>query len=587
MHRGCVVTCLIFTLVISAFVSAEQYRSRVLLDPNASLLESQKYSIAELEASLSTITDGYSAASAGRFLARHFVEQQQWDKAIQYYQEALAKEGLSVVANREMLRELTAVLLMKGEANQAVSTAEKIAQLDVLPEPDDALLLAQAYYSAGNYLNAARAIDTMLELDSAPSIERLQQALAVYYKVGNYPRSQQLLQQLIQAQPQQHSYWLQLVTLYLQQNNLSQALAWLTIAYEQQIPFTTEQRWLLTDLYANTGQPYMAATLLQQWLDQQQIEPHHKSYFRLFQYWLLARDSKLATQALAKAVAENGDAEQGVYLAKLLTEQLQWQQAKNAILQLCRKPIPQQYVGALNLYLGISEVRLGNRHAGRTALIDATLLGGAASEAANWMKIFGMPAATPDELDEFSSPCAPQDRYVGQPAGTAKAAQLEVDNASFTIKEIEPLLVYTSSGQKPLKDMSSSLRGDAIRMTLQLVKNGGSVDGPLHLLISSSQPEGGLAEGEQSMRVGALMVKIALPAKGSTIQHGRYSFERLPAFRCASKVIQGTSDTIQQSIIAYIREVAEMGYAIADTHRIVIIDSSSDSQTLEVQIGIL
>ncbi len=77
-----------------------QYRSKILLDPLGEMGKGSEMSVAELEAQIDSIEQPYARSSAGRFLARHYVQQGDYDSAVAYYRQALAARGLADVANR-------------------------------------------------------------------------------------------------------------------------------------------------------------------------------------------------------------------------------------------------------------------------------------------------------------------------------------------------------------------------------------------------------------------------------------------------------------------------------------------------------
>ncbi|MEE4143925.1 MAG: hypothetical protein V2I26_03925, partial [Halieaceae bacterium] len=115
--------CLVLVLGLSlpAYGQEGQYRSKIRIDPNADVSGDAGLSIEELEKQINSITGSYARSSAGRHLARHFVEQGEYDKAIDYYRTALAAGGLSDVANREMLREMAQVYLLDENYVEAAS----------------------------------------------------------------------------------------------------------------------------------------------------------------------------------------------------------------------------------------------------------------------------------------------------------------------------------------------------------------------------------------------------------------------------------------------------------------------------------
>ena len=153
------VTC----LVASPAAEAEQgqYRSRVQITPPGEVNQGRVLSVEELEQQINALDDPYAKSSAGRHLARHYVEQKEYDKAIEYYRTALAAKGLSDIANREMLRELAQVYLLSENYAAAAATLERALRIDLVPVPGDYLLLATAQYRLGNYVAVVAALDAM------------------------------------------------------------------------------------------------------------------------------------------------------------------------------------------------------------------------------------------------------------------------------------------------------------------------------------------------------------------------------------------------------------------------------------------
>ncbi|MBP6683094.1 MAG: hypothetical protein KA159_07230, partial [Halioglobus sp.] len=122
-RRYCCRICLSLLLPLAspAFAEEGQYRSRVRIESSADVGSGAGLSVEELERQISSIQDSYARSSAGRHLARHYVEAGDYARAIEYYQTALAAGGLADIANREMLRELAQVYLLSENYAEAAS----------------------------------------------------------------------------------------------------------------------------------------------------------------------------------------------------------------------------------------------------------------------------------------------------------------------------------------------------------------------------------------------------------------------------------------------------------------------------------
>jgi len=213
------VVALVIALALACSGSAQegQYRSKIRIDPDGGLGQDAGLSIDELEQQINSIGDSYAKSSAGRHLARHFVEAGEYDKAIEYYQTALAARGLSDIANREMLRELAQVYLLSENYAAATGALERALRIKLAPEVADYLLLAQAYYRLGNLVQVVAALDPLREQGLVLTTAQQRQALALYYQAGAYAQCEQLLRQLLDAEPNNPDNWHQLASVYLQQ----------------------------------------------------------------------------------------------------------------------------------------------------------------------------------------------------------------------------------------------------------------------------------------------------------------------------------------------------------------------------------
>ena len=97
---------LVMAVCLSTSTWSQQYRSKILIDNRDTLEKGAALSLEQLEQQLDSLTDPYARSSTTRHLARQYIEQGDYDKAIGYYEAALEAEGLSGVADREILREL-------------------------------------------------------------------------------------------------------------------------------------------------------------------------------------------------------------------------------------------------------------------------------------------------------------------------------------------------------------------------------------------------------------------------------------------------------------------------------------------------
>lgn len=580
LHVGCL-CCMLCTA--HAWAEEGQYRSRIMLTPEGEWGSSDTLSIEELEQQLGSIEEAYARSSAGRHLARHYVQTGDYDKAVAFYREALAAEGLSAVANREMLRELAQVFFLKKDYSAAVAALDQALAVELLPDAQDYLLLARAHYHLGRYVQVVDALDRIDAAGLPLTLEQKNQALALYYQSGAFVQCESLLHSLLEEQPDKPAHWHMLTSVYLQQNKKKQALDQLFLAREKGVPFEERDILLLADLQAVNKNPYGAAQTLATALAQQEVTASAGHYRKLFEFWFQAREEGKAQQALAQAARLGRDTQLYLYLAQLQMEQQAWPDMYDTMTSACSGQLPDRFVGRANLLLGVSQLKLGDEEGARRSFINATLIGGVNAQAGQWLDFMDAQPATQDEVRRIVGICyGSKGKHVelDAPAGVAglaaqrgggKQAQLE----SVPVKVVPTMRLFYSESSQPLEQLLSGLRTQAVRLNVSLVKAGGSAEGPLHLFYS------GLAPGRQPDW------QVAVPTRGSVSPSGRFRVRSTEDFKCAWLAYEGPAGALHDAVAEFARDVGAAGHETTGEGRIVLHASSDDGPLkLELQVGI-
>ncbi|MDG2328353.1 MAG: hypothetical protein P8L70_16645 [Halioglobus sp.] len=556
-----------------------QYRSRIMLDPLGEMGRGSELSVAELEKQISSIEDPYAKSSAGRFLARHYVQQKDYASAIAYYEEALDAAGLSGVANREMLRELAQVYLLDSNHSLAAVVLQRALDIDLVPDARDFLLLAQAHYRMGDYVAVVVALDGIQANGLKLEVQQLHQALALYYRAGAYEQCENILKQLLKVEVDNPENWHQLASVYLQQNKQKQALDHLSLAFEKRVPFTESELLLLVDLQAVSGNPYGAAMTLQNAIAQDAVSADAVNQRKLFELWLQARERDKAKAALVTAAQISGDTELYLYLAQLQMEEEEWVSVQSTLLEACEERLQDRFVSRANLLLGVSLLKQDRAPEARRAFINATLVGGANAQAAEWLSFMDAQPATENELRRVRGPCygsegkrEPLKKNLGEPA-LAVDPMTEIAGAPVAsgdpvaVKTIAKMRFFYSSHSESLADLLPQVRSLAGRLNVSLVKAAGTADGSVHVL--------GIP-GED--------LRLAMPIRGSAQAKGRYRIYNAKEFRCAWKVVALDGTASSGMLEEFTRDILTSGYKATGGYRLVV--KQGKPVTIELQVGI-
>lgn len=568
--------CLLAPLVVAQ--EQGQYRSRVLLDPLGEMGKGTEMSVGELEQQIDSIEDPYARSSAGRFLARHYVQEKDYASAIAYYEEALGTAGLSDVANREMLRELAQVYLLEKNYKSAARVLQRALDIDLVPGARDFLLLAHTQYRMGDYVAVVASLDGIGAHGLTLELGQMRQALALYYRAGAYEQCEDILEQLLKIEPGKPEHWHQLASVYLQQNKREQALDQLLLARQKKIAFTNAELTLLIDLQAISGNPYGAAATLEGAMAANELPGDAANQRKLFELWLQARERDRARAALDRAATVSGDTELYLYLAQLQMEDEEWAPMQQTLLAACTERLADNYVSRANLLLGVSLYKQDRTDEARRAFINATLVGGANAQAADWLKFMDAAPATEAELRRVRGPCYGSE---GKREALAELAEDEGDNtvaepvpapseitdtAPVQIKTVAARRFFYSSHSQSIAELIPEVGALAARLNVSLVKANGNADGPLHILALPDED-----------------LRLAIPLRGSAQARGRYRIYKADAFTCAW--IQLGADQDPERVLAEFTErVRAAGHGLTGEYRMVL--SPGENLRAEFQLGI-
>lgn len=572
---------------------AEQYRSKLYLDPNKQLNESSSVSLKDLEQQINTMTDAYGKSSTGRYLARHYVNEKNYPKAIEYYRTALGAEGLSDVANRVLLKELAGIYVLDKQFDAAIATLKKLALTEpVTLDIATTILLAQAYYGINDYLSVAETLDEIMPPLATVSDAQLNQMLGLYYNAGSYLQSEKILQVLINRNPQMFSYWQQLTSILIMQNKHKQALDQLALARQKQFQFRSQDILLLADLYVANQAAEKGARLFEQAIAQGEVANNEKYNKRLFEYWLQAREKEKAADTLKRSLTLIEDFDLFIRLAQLQMEQEAWQDMHNTMLVACQKTLDDKYVSRANLLLGVSQLKLGDETSARKSFINSTLISGAGGKAQEWLNYISAAKPESDELRAITGPCHPKERKVryvqyskpqsiepiDEKRPNSKSPNSKSMSTTVNTKTVASRSLYGIKLSVEPEKIASAIKNQAFRTGVSLVKTGGSIDGPLHILF-----DGELVKGAP------LKFRLAFPYKGKPKNKGPYRAKNAAEFKCAYLNYSGPASDIIGAWVKLYRQVDAAGFIPTDVRRMVLtIDESGviPNTTFELQLGI-
>ncbi|HQQ64188.1 MAG TPA: tetratricopeptide repeat protein [Pseudomonadales bacterium] len=618
---------MILFLASAAATAQEQYRSRMYIDLDQAATENVSLSVGELEKQMHTFQDDATRASAEKFLAQHYAGQKDFGKAAQYIEESLKNPATPADSKHELYGELARIALLQKNYEKAADAMQHYLAAKPSDNPDMYLLLAQIQYKRQQYVESAAALDKALALQKNPGKELLQSALAVYYSIGSFDRAAQVIQQLVSQDFNNAELWQQWVSLYLKAGKNAQALDVMALAWEKGIPFRDQDIVLLTDLYAINKIPGRGARVLEEAIASGRIKADAKIHDRLFRLYMQAGERDKAQAALEKAASTSHDTELQLHLAQLLMEKEQWQPMQAMVLKACDGALPERLVARANLLLGVSQLKLGDRELARRSFINATVVGGATEQAAQWLAFMKAEPATKSETAGIAGPCYSDDTHsvftASMPSANRNTTTLtdqtatpdaasdnnsaeekssaattsapvssgKFDAAAFAaikgdphatldIKTTESQKLYVGDYALTPEEMSSEIIPLATKLGIAIVKNGGKITGPMHIIF----PEPPATDG------GKMKVRFAFPITGNPPPAGRFQLVRDNGFKCVSRHYEGTPEGVPLAIAQFYADAIAKGLKLSgESRQIASTENVIGGKTvkLELQIGVL
>jgi len=571
-------------LLTTVMTSADQYRSKVYLDPDKKLTKSVTLSLKELEKQFSGFTDAYNISSAGHHIANNYLQQGEYKKAADYFEKSLAAEGLSDVINQQISLQLAKVYLLLKDNQQALATLNRVKKLLINIPFELTILTAQAQLGMSDYLGVSETLEAVFQQREQMNQSQLKQLLALYYKSSHYELSIKVLHQLIQHHSDVVVYWLQLTSIYITQGQYKSALDQLALARQKKLFFRESDILLLADLYLINKAPEQGAMILQQALDKNELQDNAENQNKLFNYWLQARENNLAMLAAEKSLQHSPDTELTLSLASLQMENKLWEKMNNTLLKSCQEVLADKYVSKANLLLGISQFKMGDAETARRSFINATLIGGSGEKANQWLKFIKASPATLKEIRKITKPCVPENTkvYTGARKITTNEHLLdsrpEQNQEKLIVKTIGKQQLYTMKLTTSVDQLAEKIKTNIMSLAIALVKNGGTIDGPFQLI-----------HNKQNTSSEKITMLLTTPFKGKVHSKGRYRLINTKEFKCVSVVFQGPREKLAEEWKNLVERTLKQGHKPTGISRTVLLKTNSDGgkASMELQLGIM
>lgn len=318
--------------------------------------------------------NGYERAHVLNMLGYAYFQDNDYEKALNSYLEALQQDGLPASQVRALLTTASQVALAAGKYPEAEKFALRLlAAEDEAPQPQSQVILAQAYMGMEDYAKAAppllKALQMQRDSGAKPRENWMLMLSSVYYSLEDFASMRDVLYEMVSLYPKER-YLINLAALHGQLGDTDKQMALIEALLDDQRLEKSYHLMSLVNLFLAKGLPYKAADLLQTEMESGRIETTQAHLEMQSQAWYVAGEEDRAIPPLATAAAMSDDGELYLRVARLYMDNYQWQPAEVA----ARKAIEKgglRNEGNAWLVVGMALAR-GDKLAGaRSAFIEA------------------------------------------------------------------------------------------------------------------------------------------------------------------------------------------------------------------------
>ncbi|BDX08498.1 hypothetical protein MACH26_40190 [Planctobacterium marinum] len=579
---------LLLVLLIANTTEARQYKSKLFEDSNQDLSSAESLSINQLEAQLATASDPWQIALSGQQLAHQYVLKQEFAKAAEAYQTALAANALAAPVARQLRLEYAQVLLQLkrfAQIKPLLSSVTNEAELS----SQERVLLARAAVGLEQFHEVVAQLSPLLVQLASLSDDELKQLAQLSYAAKAWPMTIDFLSEYLQRHPQEPAINRQLTGLYILTEQYDAALQLWSLANSQKL-FSQEQDWLLlVDLYKRQNMPDKAARILNDALQQGNILDSAEHWYQLFQLWYQARELASARGSLAQSLVRSNDVQRALLLTELYQQAEQWQASLDTLTQTCEQILEERYVGKANLLLGIAYHKLAQPEKARRAFINATLLSGEKVKAREWLAFIAAAPASREESQQLQGLCLPADTQIALPDSSSKPAvgssskSAVADTAENTAQQSMPLTkkrlaatrFYGTKVSTTKAELQTVIKKRTFGLIKALMRSGGSVNGNMHLLM-------------QQMQTGnELNITIAFPFSGAPRNSGIHRIVNVPSQHAVIKQYQGPAAELEAQWTMLVMQAMQEGHQLTGQSRMIFLSDTSGSDMVDVELQLI
>jgi tetratricopeptide (TPR) repeat protein len=328
--------------------------------------------------------NAYEAALAWQMLGYALSGAGDYAGAARAFQEALKREALPAAANHDLTLNVAQLLIHGEQYKEGLRYLKQWLGAEPKPSREVRTLAAIAHYRSGDCAGAIPYVRSLVKEQKTPEEQWYQVLLGCHFELKQYDAVAEVLEQLLEMNPDNREYWVQLAAIQQQLGRDEKALALLELAGQRGL-LDAGEALNLARMYLAAGTPLKAAAWLEARLADGALSRGRDSLELLADSWLMALERDKGIKALEELARLDGRGETFFRIGRSYFEMERWSPASDA-LRTALKAGNLTDPALTYLLLGIAAVHVGDRAAAEESLNRAMDDTATRAQAAWWLQ---------------------------------------------------------------------------------------------------------------------------------------------------------------------------------------------------------
>ena len=343
---------------------------------------------AALEVLESKLSTPYEKSLAAQITAVSFIDRDDYDSAITYFERALQENGLPNDSHFQVMYQIAQLHMSDERYEEALQYLDRFFSETRSEKAEAMAIRGNILYRMERFPEAIESLNKAIASSDDAQSSWYQLLMASYADTEQFDKAGEVAEQLLQKDPNDKALIRNLASIYINADLNDKAMALLEGAKGKGMLSEERDYRQLYQLYHFAEQEAKAIATINEGLEKGILKPSLEVYRTLAEANYFSENIPAAIDAYKQAAGFANDGEISLNLARVLYEEARWAESKQAAQEALSKGIRRP--GDAYIVMGGSELELGNRNAAIAAYREAAKYPETENNARAWLRSAGV-----------------------------------------------------------------------------------------------------------------------------------------------------------------------------------------------------